>query len=115
MKRIAITISALALSTAALAGPNDQLTVAKGANNAVKVAFSSWQKGGKIAGRGEKCYGIALAGQNDCKAGPGTSCQGTSTKDFQGNAWTKTPKGVCESIVTPHGPGSLSELDRNNA
>ena len=63
----------------------------------------------------EKCYGISLAGQNDCKAGPGTSCQGSAANDFQGNAWTKTPKGVCENLVTPDGPGSLSELDRNNA
>ena len=34
----------------------------------------------------EKCYGVALAGQNDCAAGPGTSCQGSSTVDYQGNA-----------------------------
>ena len=34
----------------------------------------------------EKCYGVSLAGQNDCSAGPGTSCAGTSTVDYQGNA-----------------------------
>ena len=39
----------------------------------------------------EKCYGVALAGQNDCAAGPGTTCQGTSTVDFQGNAWKFVP------------------------
>lgn len=43
----------------------------------------------------EKCYGIAKAGQNDCKAGPGTSCAGTSTIDYQGNAWKLVPKGEC--------------------
>ena len=107
--------SVLAISAQANAGANEHLSLADGANDAVKAAFADWQKGGKIAGRGEKCFGIALAGQNDCKAGPGTSCQGTAANDFQGNAWTKTPKGVCENLVTPDGPGSLSELDRNNA
>ena len=44
----------------------------------------------------EKCYGISLAGQNDCAAGPGTTCAGTSTVDYQGNAWTLVPAGECE-------------------
>ena len=55
----------------------------------------------------EKCYGVALAGQNDCKAGPGTSCAGSATEDYQGNAWKLVPKGTCTSIETPKGPGSL--------
>lgn len=49
----------------------------------------------------EKCYGVALAGQNDCKAGAGTSCEGTSTVDYQGNAWKLVPAGTCESIELP--------------
>jgi uncharacterized membrane protein len=53
----------------------------------------------------EKCYGIAKAGKNDCKAGPGTSCAGTSTKDNQENAWMYVLAGTCEKIVG----GSLSE------
>jgi uncharacterized membrane protein len=60
----------------------------------------------------EKCYGIALAGKNDCAAGPGTSCSGSSTRDYQGNAWKLVPKGTCEKIQTPKGPGSLTEIDR---
>ncbi|WP_421792970.1 DUF2282 domain-containing protein [Hyphobacterium sp.] len=60
----------------------------------------------------EQCYGIALAGENDCAAGPGTSCEGTSTVDYQGNAWTYVPEGTCESIETPYGNGSLTEVDR---
>ncbi|MDZ4307721.1 DUF2282 domain-containing protein, partial [Allopontixanthobacter sp.] len=31
------------------------------------------------AGAKEKCFGVALKGKNDCAAGPGTSCAGTST------------------------------------
>lgn len=55
----------------------------------------------------EKCYGVALAGKNDCAAGPGTSCAGTSKVDYQGNAWKLVPKGTCTSISTPKGPGTL--------
>ena len=68
----------------------------------------------------EKCYGIALAGQNDCKAGAGTSCQGTSTKDYQGNAFKLVDAGTCEkygvdpAMALPGGRmGSLTELQRD--
>ena len=56
----------------------------------------------------EKCYGVAKAGQNDCKAGEGTTCAGTAAKDFQGNAWKNVPAGTCTSIKTPNGHGSLN-------
>jgi len=56
----------------------------------------------------EKCYGVALAGKNDCKAGAGTSCAGTSVKDYQGNAWKAVKAGTCTKIKTPKGMGSLT-------
>jgi uncharacterized membrane protein len=49
--------------------------------------------------RAEKCYGVAKAGKNDCAAGPGTSCAGTSTRNGQGNAWVFVPKGLCKRLV----------------
>lgn len=58
----------------------------------------------------EKCYGVAKAGENDCKAGKGTSCSGSSTIDYQGNAWKLVPKGTCTAMETPFGPGSLTCL-----
>lgn len=62
----------------------------------------------------EKCYGVALAGENDCAAGPGTTCAGTSTVDYQGNAWSLVPEGTCEEIELPGDRmGSLEELDRD--
>ncbi len=62
----------------------------------------------------EKCYGISLAGQNDCKAGAGTTCAGSSTVDYQGNAWTMVPAGSCAGMELPEGRmGSLVELDRD--
>lgn len=62
----------------------------------------------------EKCYGVSLAGKNDCKAGAGTTCAGTSTVDYQGNAWTLVPKGTCVTMELPGDrKGSLSELKRD--
>ncbi len=62
----------------------------------------------------EKCYGVSVAGKNDCKAGAGTTCAGTSTVDYQGNAWTLVPKGTCVTMELPEDrKGSLAELDRD--
>jgi len=55
----------------------------------------------------EKCYGVAMAGKNDCAAGAGTTCAGTSKVDYQGNAWKYVPAGTCVTITTPKGKGSL--------
>ncbi|WP_299196305.1 DUF2282 domain-containing protein [uncultured Erythrobacter sp.] len=59
----------------------------------------------------EKCYGVSLAGANDCAAGPGTSCAGTSVVDYQGNAWTYVDAGTCETTETPNGTGSLEPIE----
>jgi len=62
----------------------------------------------------EKCYGVSKAGQNDCAAGPGTTCSGTSTVDYQGNAWKLVPAGTCETIDVPGDrSGSLEPLNRD--
>ena len=86
MRTIATLAATLALSTiaasAAAAGP-------------AKVAM-------------EKCYGVSLAGKNDCKAGAGTSCAATSHANYQGDAWKYVKAGTCTSIKTPKGLGSLS-------
>ncbi len=61
----------------------------------------------------EKCFGVALKGKNDCKAGAGTSCAGTSKIDHQGNSWSFVPKGTCEktaSTTSPTGKGQLAEF-----
>jgi len=59
----------------------------------------------------EKCYGVALKGQNDCAAGT-SSCAGTSTIDYQGDAWKLVPAGTCTTMETPLGPGSLTAIER---
>lgn len=67
----------------------------------------------------EKCFGVSLAGKNDCAAGPGTTCSGTSKVDYQGNAWTLVPAGLCDNAefwgkVLPDGrTGSLEAIARD--
>lgn len=62
----------------------------------------------------EKCFGIAIAGQNDCAAGPGTTCAGTSKVDYQGNSWKFVPAGTCTSLKLPgERSGSLTALERD--
>ncbi|MCF8198429.1 MAG: DUF2282 domain-containing protein [Sulfuritalea sp.] len=66
----------------------------------------------------EKCYGVALKGKNDCKAGAGTSCAGTSKIDHQGNAWSFVPKGSCgktASKTSPTGFGQTKEFKEKSA
>ena len=96
--RTTTAFTALALSTlvAGLAHAADDMGKAKSMDD--KMAKT------------EQCYGVAKAGQNDCKAGAGTTCAGTSKMDYQGNAWKKVPAGSCTSIKTPHGTGSLEPI-----
>ena len=92
-------IASGALAAALAAGAGAALAAAPGDAKADRPAM-------------EKCYGVSLAGKNDCAAGPGTSCAGTSTRDYQGNAWKYVPKGTCAKITTPKGPGSLTPVER---
>lgn len=62
----------------------------------------------------EKCFGVSLAGENDCAAGPGTTCAGSSTVDYQGNAWKMVDAGTCTEIDLPDDrTGSLEALERD--
>lgn len=71
------------------------------------------------AGSKEKCFGVSLAGQNGCAAGPGTSCAGTSSVDYQGNAWSLVESGTCMDVELPAQAdgtprkGSLESLERD--
>ena len=58
----------------------------------------------------DMCYGVALKGQNDCAAGPGTSCAGTAKVDYQSNAWSLVPKGTCERTVSKSSPTGFGQL-----
>jgi uncharacterized membrane protein len=59
----------------------------------------------------EKCYGVALKGQNDCKAGA-HACKGHSTVSYDGQSFKLVAKGSCMAMKTPFGPGSLKPIKR---
>lgn len=91
---LAITAMAFAAITSGAAQAQDA---------AMKAAADKQMATGKM----EKCYGVSMAGKNDCAAGPGTTCAGTAKTDYQGNAWKLVAKGTCTTIKTPKGMGSL--------
>ena len=92
MNRNALAVTALALSA-----------IAAGA-----LAADDMKKKDGAKAEMEKCYGVSLAGKNDCAAGPGTTCAGTAKKDYQGNAWKHVAKGTCTTMKTPMGMGTLT-------
>ncbi|MBB3655603.1 putative membrane protein [Rhizobium sp. BK650] len=98
------------ISTALLAGA---ITSAL-ATMASAAPLTKAEAAAATAAHKEKCFGVALKGQNDCAAGPGTTCQGTSVKDFQGNSWKFVQGGTCASLDLPGGRhGSLKPLTRD--
>lgn len=66
----------------------------------IAAAVSSCGEENKIYDRSNtvKCYGVSLAGENDCSAGPGTVCAGSSTVDYQSDAWKRLPKDECDDL-----------------
>ena len=101
--RLAALASAM-LVTASLAACSSEKTASSEETSAKAIDKAATELAAQ-----EKCYGIALAKQNDCAAGPGTSCAGTSTVDYQGNAWKFTEAGECEKLG-----GSLTEVADND-
>lgn len=98
------------ISTALLAGAISSAL----ATMASAAPLTKAEAAAATAAHKEKCYGVALKGQNDCAAGPGTTCQGTSVKDFQGNSWKFVQGGTCASLEIPGGRhGALKPLTRD--
>ena len=95
-----MNIRSIAFSTLALAAI---------AGGAAQAADDMKKKDG-MKSEMEKCYGVSMAGKNDCAAGPGTTCAGTAKVDYQGNAWKNVPKGTCAQIKTPKGMGALAPM-----
>ena len=98
--------SVLASSAIIAAGPASAETMTK----ADMMKKQEMTKSEVASGKMEMCFGVALKGKNDCFAGAGTTCAGTSTTDYQGNSFKLVPKGSCEAMTTPKGHGSLKPL-----
>ena len=76
----------------------------------VALAQNSTMQQSKDKPAMEKCYGVAMAGQNDCKAGAGTTCSGTQKTDYERDHFKSVPVGTCATIKTPHGMGTLKPM-----
>ena len=76
---------------------------------ALGAAFASLPAHAQSADK-EKCFGVALKGKNDCAAGAGTTCAGTSKTDFQGNAWSLVAKGTCEKTASKTSPSGMGQM-----
>jgi uncharacterized membrane protein len=97
--RILFMNARTAITAAALAG-----SLAAALATAAKAGPAPAQPGA------DKCYGVALAGKNDCAAGAGTTCAGTQATDYDPHQWKYVAKGTCESMMTPKGHGSLTQM-----
>ena len=99
-KKTGLTVAALFALTAGAA-----VAAQSGMSNGQMNGMSS----SSMSGPTEKCYGVAKAGQNDCKAATaGTTCAGTLKSDYDGRYFKEVPKGTCVTIKTPKGMGSLT-------
>lgn len=99
----ALVVSAFAAALGTLAAVPASAQQFTDAQKKIQAEHTALVKSGKV----EPCFGTALKGQNDCYAGAGTTCAGTSTTDYQGNAFKLVPTGTCTAMSTPNGPGSL--------
>jgi uncharacterized membrane protein len=104
----AIVAGAFAVAVGSLAATSASAQMNKGDMEKMmkekQAQTMKMMEGGKM----EKCFGVALKGQNDCYAGAGTTCAGTSAVDYQGNAFKLEAKGTCTTMNTPKGSGSLT-------
>ncbi|MEO7775468.1 MAG: DUF2282 domain-containing protein [Steroidobacteraceae bacterium] len=108
-RRLSTTVAtAFALAMGALTAPAFAADMSKDQMEKMMKENQAKPMENMKSGKFDKCYGVALKGQNDCFAGAGTSCAGTSTADYQGNAWKLVAKGTCTTISTPAGKGSLT-------
>ncbi len=87
------------------------LALALSASLAAISAQADEMKDGMNKSDMEKCFGVAMKGKNDCKAGAGTSCAGTSMHDYQGNAWSLVPAGTCTETASPTSPTGFGQLE----
>ena len=86
------------------------LALAAAVGSLMSMGVTSTAFAGEAKADKEKCYGVAMKGKNDCKAGAGTTCAGTSKIDYQGNAWSMVPKGTCEKTVSKTSPTGFGQL-----
>jgi len=58
----------------------------------------------------EKCYGISMAGENDCAAGA-HDCAGMSKVDYDPASFKLVPTGTCKGMDVNGHMGSLEPME----
>jgi uncharacterized membrane protein len=85
-------------------------TLAAALGSVLAMSAVTAQAAEKTTAKQEKCFGVAMAGKNDCAAGPGTTCAGTAKADYQGSSWKFTPAGTCTKTVSKTSPTGFGQL-----
>lgn len=96
-------------STKSVRRPAAALSLGLALGAALNLAAIAANAADAPGAKGEKCYGVALKGKNDCAAGA-NSCAGTSKTDYQGDAWKHVPAGTCEKTASPTSPTGFGQL-----
>jgi uncharacterized membrane protein len=73
------------------------LALASAVVAAIGFAQSNIASAADEAGK-EKCFGVSMAGKNDCASSGNNSCAGQSKMDYYKGAWKYVAKGTCESM-----------------
>ena len=77
---------------------NRTTTAALAAAVAAAALMSSGANAQAPATDKERCYGISMAGKNDCAATGNNSCSGQSKADYDAKAWKYVAKGSCATM-----------------
>jgi uncharacterized membrane protein len=96
-------------STKSLKRPAAALSLGLALGAALSFASLQAQAADAPGAKGEKCYGVAMKGKNDCASGA-NSCAGTAKADYSGDAWKHTPAGTCEKTPSPTSPTGFGQL-----
>ena len=107
MTMIAKSVSSAVLASAFAAALGSFASVSTA--SAADVHTPANTKAQMATGKFEQCYGVALAGQNDCAAGA-HSCAGTSTVNYDPASFKLVPVGTCTTMTTPNGHGTLKPM-----
>lgn len=78
----------------------DRVTLAAAVAGAVAMAGQLAPASAADASKGkEKCYGVAVAGENACASADGShACAGMSAVDYSGQEWVLVEGGTCEKM-----------------
>ncbi len=78
----------------------DKMTLAAAVAGAIAMVGPLGLASAAETGKGkEKCFGVAVAGENGCASADGShGCGGLATVDYSGQEWVLVEGGTCEKM-----------------